>query len=117
MKTLRTFLFPALLLSACLLLSCGDSDIPSADTNTENFSDTEAISDTVETEYRYTPANTDYKQAEFRIINYDNVSINGWSGTPSDLFPAEDPHADVLSEAVYTRNLHVEEQLKGTSKN
>ncbi len=105
-----------LLLSAGLLTSCSDTTLPPSDTGSTAPVVTEALTTPPappETEYRYTPANTDYRNAEFRIINLDNVANSGWYGIPSDLAPAENPQSsDVLAEAVYARNLRVEEQLK-----
>ncbi len=106
-------LISVLLLASGLLISCGDSTAPPSDTTqSDDTVATEAITETPETEYRYTPVHTDYKNAEFRIINFDSVTNSGWFGTPSDLFPAEDPYGDILSEAVFARNLRVEEQMK-----
>ncbi len=111
MKHRALFLISVLLLSAGLLISCdGNTEQPS-DNNSDSAA-TDAATETPETEYRYTPVNTDYGNAEFRILNLNNVANSGWNGTPDDIFTAEDPHADVLSEAVYTRNLRVEEQMK-----
>ncbi len=112
MKRYALCLIFVLLLSAGLMVSCGDNTKKPSDTTSSSIPVTDATTETPETEYRYTPANTDYQNTEFRIINLDNVANSGWSGTPSDLLPAENPHADVLSEAVYTRNLRVEELLR-----
>ncbi len=112
MKHRTLCLLFALLLSASLLTSCANGTEQPSGKNPGDTSATDAGTELLETEYRYTPDNTDYQNAEFRIINFDNVANSGWYGTPSDLFPAEDPHTDILSEAVYTRNLRVEEQLK-----
>ncbi len=111
MKRSVRILISTVLLVAGLLCSCGNTELPPAETQSEQSIATEAVSEP-ETEYRYTPQRTDYGKAEFRIICYDNTVTNGWHGIPNDIASAEDPHADVLSEAVYTRNMHVEEQLQ-----
>ncbi len=101
-----------LLLVAVLMASCSNPTVPPAYTGSGDTAATDAPTESPETEYRYTPNSTDYRNEEFRIINFDNATNSGWYGTPSDLFPGENPHEDILSEAVYTRNLIVEEQLK-----
>ncbi len=116
MKRSVWLLLTALLLSSGLLASCGDAADSPAVTETGEVLVTDVASVSAEseseTEYRYTPARTDYGDEEFRILNYDNATINNWTGIPSDIIPAENHHTDILSEAVYTRNLLVEELLR-----
>ncbi len=102
-------LIPILLIAASLLISCGDTPATDSTTGTA-IADTTAPAETEAAEIRYSPKNTDYGAAEFRVLNYDIKGEQLWSGIPNDLYMEEEA-SDVLSTAVFNRNQAVEDAL------
>lgn len=105
------------LLAASMLLStsCG-----STAAKTESEAQTEAQTTVTETAAEteterpyYDTEGIDYNGCSFHMWNYDNININLWAGIPYDLF-VDEQNGDILNDAVYNRNLAVEEKLNIT---
>ncbi len=58
----------------------------------------------------YDTKGADYGGSSFGIWNFDNVTVTGWIGIPCDLF-VDELNGDVLNDAVYARNLEIENKL------
>ena len=58
----------------------------------------------------YDTKGADYGGYSFGIWNFDNVIATGWVGIPYDLF-VDGLNGDVLNDAVYARNLEIENKL------
>ncbi len=98
----------AALLTMPTFVSCGG-----ATTETEAVADTTAAVTETETEAE-TLALPDYDLdlagADFNVLFFDHVATWGWnSNMPSDIRAAEEMTGDVLSDAVYMRNMKIEE--------
>ena len=97
------FILAALMLSAS---ACGGADTP-ADTTAAPDGTTSAA-DTERPFYNVDGKN--YEGYEFRIWNVDSEKENKWTGIPDDI-DTETESGDVLNDAIYRRNLAVEEAL------
>lgn len=84
------------LLALCLLFaSCGGKPTPDGrDTNTGSGS---------EETYPIDFDGRRYDDYNFDILRYDTETDRGWSGIPNDIY-VESAGADVLEQAVYSRN-------------
>ncbi len=115
-RTLRTS--AVLLLLAGTLAACA-AEAPAVKAEPDTTADaasSETAASTDEVRLTVTPMNTDYDGHEFRIISFDNEQQHGWTGIPSDI-DTEEETGEVLNDAVYYRNLAVEEALNITITN
>ena len=98
-------LFAVLLMSAGVLLSCGDTDgPPSGETAAAG---TEAAETTAEETTLYMPDDL----PDTLDFGGRTVTTFGWSGSAFDEFYAEEQNGEVVNDAIYTRNLAVSERL------
>ena len=108
----KTILIFVLLASMLFGAGCGDT-AAGGEKPAQNgpASEIETTAAAPETERPYYDAKgADYDGATFVIWNFDNAASNGWTGIPNDLF-VDEMNGDVLNDAVYTRNLEVENRL------
>ncbi|MBO5220055.1 MAG: extracellular solute-binding protein, partial [Clostridia bacterium] len=96
-----------LLLIALLAASCGEA-AASPDTTAAPADTTAASTETERLTVDVT--GIDYGGYKFRMVGYDNETSNGWTGIPSDL-DVETETGDIPSDAVWARNIAVEEAL------
>jgi hypothetical protein len=111
MKTLKQILSGVLaaILLAGMLISCGDTDAPGTDTPNGTDDTTVAGEDTTEERlYPTLPTGLDYDGYEFSFLHW---SIGSWETTARasrDIY-AESITGETINDAVYGRNLKIEE--------
>ncbi|MGM9624420.1 MAG: hypothetical protein ACI3XM_01810 [Eubacteriales bacterium] len=109
---MKANILPAALLAVLIAVtSCSDS----TETMQQNPEVTQnTVSDSTEAEgggrIPYDINGLDYGGYTFKIVSYDNESVNNWSGIPNDIF-SESENGDLLNDTVYKRNLAVENAL------
>ncbi len=107
----RNHLIALLVASMLLSTACGSTQ---AETEPETQPvSTETITETETERPYYDTQGIDYGGYSFGIWDYDNINVNLWTGIPYDMF-VEDLNGDILNDAVYTRNLTIEEKLNIT---
>lgn len=106
--------FSGLLLAALLCASCGNS-AAQTETPSQTAPVTESETDAGTERPYYDTKGADYGGYTFGIWNFDNVTATGWTGIPGDLF-VQEMCGDILNDAVYKRNLKIENDLNITIK-
>ena len=108
MKRTILFLMTAAILALSALTACSSGG--AAVQETKATGETAATEpEATETERIYPKYEADYDGAEFNMLYFDAVANCGWSDSiPCDIY-VEELNGDLLSDAVYQRNLKLEE--------
>lgn len=108
MKNLfKLVMFICLFVISVIFMSCGDTSVTDNNTNTVT---TDGNSEDIITEINYAPELPDknYEGAAFRMVSRDD-NMHSYPVHTRDLF-AETITGDIMNDAVYSRNLKIEER-------
>ncbi len=109
MKRTLSALFAALMLSSAALVGC--SDTPAEGTDTSASADSASAAETTAAETEQTDGLEDKNMDGFEL-KIHNSTPDSLSWAEVRLAAEEDSSGDVLNEAIYNRNLYLEERFK-----
>ncbi len=108
MKKTLSLLLATLMLTSSVLIGCSDTSADSTDTSAPADSTSEAETTTAETELTDGLEDKNMDGFEFKIYNSTPESLS-WAEVRLSV---EETDGDILNEAIYERNLYIEERFK-----